>query len=185
MTLSARRTCFELSSSPASGGPLKVAVNMGPIHPSLALPALLSVGIPPRDSHILSLLFTTSYVGSLYVARLLLPTKKSARPSSSPNPGLPPIAATDSDAQVPMQRRAGPEVGSRDHPDTIRLRMRAVGIATVASLGGVWYVVRQASGLSFRSAVSASQRVGTGKRRADVRFNLHSLCSVCRLRCMA
>ena len=160
-------------------------MSMGPIHPSLALPSLLSVGIPPRDSHILSLLFTTSYVGSLYVARLLLPTKKSARPSSSPAPGLPPVAATDSDAQVPMQRRAGPEVGSRDHPDTIRLRMKAVGIATVASLGGVWYVVKQASDLSFRSAVSASPLVEMDQRHADVRSTLHSPYSACLRRCTA
>lgn len=134
---------------------------MGPVHPSLSLPSALAVGISPQTSHILSLLFTTSYVGSLYVARLLLPTSKSDvnKPTgSSLQPGISPVSATDDDAQVPLRGRvSGPEVGSRDHPDTIRLRMKAVGLATLASLGGVWYVVKNVSGTSPRSSVSAQR----------------------------
>jgi len=134
---------------------------MGPVHPSLSLPSALAVGISPQTSHILSLLFTTSYVGSLYVARLLLPTSKpdvNKPTGASPQPGISPVSATDDDAQVPLRGRAsGPEVGSRDHPDTIRLRMKAVGLATLASLGGVWYVVKNVSGTSPRSSVSAQR----------------------------
>jgi prenyl protein peptidase len=133
-----------------------IGSTMGPLHPNLALPSALVVGIPPSTSHVLSFLFTTSYVGSLYIAKLLLPQKAitPASANASSQPGLPPVLATDTDAQLPLSSRTrGPEVGSRDHPDTIRLRMKAVGLATLASLGGVWYVAKTTLGSSFSTAV--------------------------------
>jgi prenyl protein peptidase len=122
------------------------------IHHSLGLPAPLSLGIPPSHSHILSLLFTSTYVGSIYVSQILFPSGK-VRSFGRDSPGIPPVAAGDFDGQVP-RRLEGPEVGSRDHPDTIKRRMKAVGTATVLSLGGVYWVIKQTGGYSWRGAVS-------------------------------
>ena len=155
--------------------------NMKPVHPNLALPSALTVGIPPQTSHILSFLFTTSYVGSLYVARLLLPSpkaKSSRSVGSASRPGVPPVSATEADGQAPFQSRArGPEVGSRDHPETIRLRMKAVGLATLACLAGVWCVVKDASGLRFFAAVCQSL-VPLIRSDAENRSAQRWLCSV-------
>lgn len=146
---------------------------MGPLHPSLSLPVPLVLGIPARTSHILSLMLTTTYVGSLYVAQLVLAHKtrqhkaKSKRREQGTAAAVAagePIAASDVDAQAPQSgsARAGrsksksrePEVGSRDHPDTIRARIRAVGIATLLSVGGILCVVKGQGGYTWSQAVS-------------------------------
>ena len=48
----------------------------------------------------------------------------------------------------------GPKVGSRDHPNTIKLRMKAVGLATLSSLLVVFGVVKVRGGYTFMDAVS-------------------------------
>ena len=58
--------------------------------------------------------------------------------------------ASDSDAPLP---------GSRDHPDTIRLRIKAVGLATVGSVGAVLAMVWSVGGYGFVEAVRGGSRV--------------------------
>lgn len=48
---------------------------------------------------------------------------------------------------------AEPRSGSRDHPDSIRRRIRGVGLATAGSLLGVWWVVKQAGSYKGIDAV--------------------------------
>ncbi|WVQ80988.1 hypothetical protein IAT38_003095 [Cryptococcus sp. DSM 104549] len=142
--------------------------------PSLALAA---AGTPPLSSgaaHILSLLFTSSYVGSLYLSQTLFPprprpkrtpsnasspaTSGTLTPSSHPaeasragDQTLPPIAATDDDALGAEDPHA-PKLGSRDHPLTIRRRMAAVSVSTALSLGGVrWAATPTPRGSWFTS----------------------------------
>jgi prenyl protein peptidase len=147
---------------------------MGPINPSLSLPAPLSLGIPASSAHLLSFLSTTSYVGSLYLAQtLLLPRKKgtSTPPSRSspttsgvqtPN-GLVPIASTDDkDIASNLNFAANPHApkpGDRDHPATIRARLKAVSAATALALGGVWWVIKSEGGYSPVAAVCNSRQI--------------------------
>lgn len=129
---------------------------MGQTHYSLALPAPLAVGIAPRTAHILSLLFTSTYVGSLYVAQKLFLSKsaKSIKGTSGPDgvntTVVPPIAASSIDPNAP-------QVGSRDHPDTIRVRMKAVGTATVLSLLGVFWTIKHFGSYQWTAAVSSHE----------------------------
>lgn len=132
---------------------------MGPISPYLGLPAPLALGIIPQSAHLLSLLFTTTYVGSLYLAQTIaLPasirSKKVKPPTSDSKPEIEvqPIASGDVD---PHQ----PEVGSRDHPETIKIRMKAVGVATSLSLSGILWVVKDTGSYTWGQAVSFTCRV--------------------------
>ena len=145
---------------------------MGPLHPSLSLPAALAVGIPPSHSHILSLLFTSTYVGSLYLAQIVLAghAKPLQQVKTAPAPvGIPAASATgndvDANSDVRVEYTASsssssssssspePERGSRDHPETIRLRLRAVQLATTLSLAGVYYVTKTSGEYTWTGAV--------------------------------
>jgi len=140
---------------------------MGPLHPSLSLPAALSVGIPAAHSHVLSLLFTSTYVGSLYLAQLVLsghtkPAQK-VEPRHAPI-GLAPASASGIDSDVRPDLAAPsssePAVGSRDHPETIRLRLRAVQYATSLSLLGVYYVTKTSGAYTWSGAVRRAHAGG-------------------------
>lgn len=123
------------------------------VSPALTLPAPLAIGITPRTSHVLSLLFTTSYVGSIYLSQLFSnASRRYVEAPPSTVTGIPPISATDSNAQSSVE--PGPALGSRDHPETIKRRMKAVGAATLLSIGGVWYVVKETGRYSGSEAVS-------------------------------
>lgn len=133
----------------------------------------------------LSLIFTASYVGSIYFTNIFAQrsgtastqrANAAAKPSvgrsktSIGGPGVPPIAATDTDgrvipvgeegdegAQNPKGRAADPDapkVGDRDHPDTIKRRVVGVSLATGLSLGAVWYVIAVQGSTSLGDAVS-------------------------------
>jgi prenyl protein peptidase len=122
---------------------------MEPLNTQLGLPIPLVLGIQPQPAHLLSLLFTTTYVGSLYLAQTVglpayLRSRKVKSTSNTPGIKVPPVSASDE-----------PEVGSRDHPATIRIRMRAVGIATGLSLFGIYYVVKQTGNYGWKEAVSS------------------------------
>lgn len=125
---------------------------MGPSHPSLWLSAPLAVGITPRSAHLLAFLFTSTYVGSLYLAQNIF----LARPPSALKT---PISEQTTATTVPAPISAGnagtnaPEVGSRDHPDTIRIRMKAVMAATAVSLAGVFWTVKNAGLYTWYRAV--------------------------------
>ena len=125
---------------------------MGPLHPALWLPAPLAVGITPCSAHLLALLFTSTYVGSLYLAQNIF-LARGSRASSVP------VSETTTATTSPAPISAGngdpnrPEVGSRDHPDTIRIRMKAVMGATAASLAGVLWTVKSAGFYSWLGAV--------------------------------
>jgi len=124
---------------------------MGPLNTQLGLPAPLMLGIQPQSAHLLSLIYTTSYVGSLYLAQTVgLPAYLRSRKLTSKIPEIkvPPISAGDVDSNQP-------EVGSRDHPATIKIRMRAVGIATGLSLFGIYYVVKQTGNYGWKESVSS------------------------------
>jgi prenyl protein peptidase len=126
---------------------------MGPLNTQLGLPVPLVIGIQPQSAHLLSLLFTTTYVGSLYLAQTVglpayLRSRKVKFISTTPELNVPPVSASDVDTNQP-------EVGSRDHPATIRIRMRAVGIATGLSLFGIYYVVKQTGNYGWQDAVSS------------------------------
>ena len=127
---------------------------MGPISPYLSLPAPLVLGIIPQSAHLLSLLFTTTYVGSLYLAQTIaLPASirskkvKPPTPDSKPEIEVQSIASGDVDAHQP-------EVGSRDHPETIKIRMKAVGVATSLSLFGILWVVKDTGNYAWGQAVT-------------------------------
>lgn len=134
-------------------------------HPSLELPLPLVTGLHSSTAHLLSLAFTSSYVGSIYLAKKLLRPPTSARPMSSipPNgsstlPNVTSLSEADvqlgtADVTIPPLP-TGPELGSRDHPDTIKSRMKAVGVATASSLICVWGVVKAIGGYSALEAVS-------------------------------
>ena len=122
---------------------------MKPIHPSLSLPAPLFLGFQSRTAHLLSFFFTATYVGSIYLSQTLFSNSSthSSNPSDpsshlrSPNPYL---TANQADArryELDGYDDDLPRRGSRDHPDTIRMRMKAVGVATLGSVLGVWWVV--------------------------------------------
>jgi len=137
---------------------------MGPLNTQLGLPVPLMLGIQPQSAHPLSLLFTTSYVGSLYLAQTVgLPAYLRSRKVTSKTPEIkvPPISSGDADSRQP-------EVGSRDHQATIRIRMRAVGIATSLSISGIYYVVKQAGNYGWKDAVSFNyQCIDTKAEKID------------------
>lgn len=125
------------------------------VHPALWLPAPLAVGITPRSAHLLALLFTSSYVGSLYLAQNIFldrPSRASDVPVSQ--------TTTATTSPAPISAGSGdpnrPEVGSRDHPETIKIRMKAVMGATAASLAGVLWTVKNVGSYSWLGAVSIS-----------------------------
>ncbi|KIR37468.1 prenyl protein peptidase [Cryptococcus deuterogattii 99/473] len=126
---------------------------------SLSLPPVLSSGIPLSSAHALSFLFTTSYVSSLYVSQHLFGAS-TPNPKKGPSPRtahsqtelLPPISATDADG-LGVEHDLGPELGSRDHPITIKRRMKAVACSTFLSVGGVYYVVKQVGRYSWEEAI--------------------------------
>jgi hypothetical protein len=126
---------------------------MSPLNTQLGLPVPLVLGIQPQSAHLLSLLFTTTYVGSLYLAQTVglpayLRSRKVKFASNTPEIKVSPVSASDVDSNQP-------EVGSRDHPATIRIRMRAVGIATGLSLFGIYYVVKQTGNYGWKEAVGS------------------------------
>ncbi|KAK8845309.1 hypothetical protein IAR55_006022 [Kwoniella newhampshirensis] len=150
---------------------------------SLSVPASLLPSISSNTAHILSFLFTTSYVGSIYLAqtRLFTPSSSSRSPSrtssstttTTPNgsvpssqPGIPPILASDKDAfpqptpspSTEPSNTGGPKLGSRDHPLTIRRRMNAVICATSLSISGVYYVVKSLSPASTSNSWQSAVR---------------------------
>jgi len=155
---------------------------MGPLNTQLDLPVPLVLGIQPQSAHLLSLLFTTTYVGSLYLAQTVglpayLRSRKIKLESNTPEIKVPPVSASDVDSNQP-------EVGSRDHPATIRIRMRAVGIATGLSLFGIYYVVKQTGNYGWKEAVSCLNQSRDSKAekidqtcikppRPSGRFDLH------------
>lgn len=155
---------------------------MGPLNTHLDLPVPLILGIQPQSAHLLSLLFTTTYVGSLYLAQTVglpayLRSRKIKLESNTPELKISPVSAGDVD---PNQ----PEVGSRDHPATIRIRMRAVGLATGLSLSGIYYVVKYTGNYGWKEAVSCLSHFSPAKAekidqtcikppRPSGRFDLH------------
>jgi hypothetical protein len=70
----------------------------------------------------------------------------------------------------------GPKPGDRDHPETIKRRMRAVGLATAGSILGVWIVVKHVGGYTARQSVRGWQN-----HRIEIFEIIGSICSVCRL----
>jgi prenyl protein peptidase len=130
---------------------------MGPIHESLSLPAPLVLGITPSSAHLISLLFTTSYVGSLYLAQTVglpryLRSKMIKTSASNDTPQIDMSTIVEGDVNSNT-----PEVGSRDHPATIRIRMKAVSTATGLSLAGVYWMVKQTGQYTWSQAVSQLQ----------------------------
>ena len=91
------------------------------LHPSLILPPHLSP-LPPYYADLLSLLFASSYVGAIYIARLVRSRRRSVK-----------------DDKTEATR-------SRDHPETIKSRMRAVGLVSGLSVGVMLGVVLQQGG---------------------------------------
>lgn len=126
------------------------------MNPSLWLPAPLAVGIAPRTAHLLAFLFTGTYVGSLYLAQNIFLAR--ASPASKIS-----VSETTTATTTPAPISAGPanadqpEIGSRDHPDTIRVRMKAVLGATAASLAGVIWTVKNVGTYGWYGAVSLCQ----------------------------
>ncbi|KAL0244051.1 hypothetical protein I308_105314 [Cryptococcus tetragattii IND107] len=126
---------------------------------SLSLPPALSSGITLSSAHALSFLFTTSYVSSLYISQHLFGAS-APNPKKGPPPRtahshtelLPPISATDADG-LGVEHDLGPELGSRDHPITIKRRMKAVACSTFLSVGGVCYVVKHVGNYSWKEAI--------------------------------
>ncbi|WWC97249.1 hypothetical protein V866_004128 [Kwoniella sp. B9012] len=119
--------------------------------PSLSLPPNLVGIISPSTSHALSFLFTSSYVGSLYISQKLIPTSytpRSSRPTTPKeddgnSPAIPPISSDIDELQ--FKHDTGPKPGSRDHPETIKKRMIAVTISTALSLSGVYRTIKNLS----------------------------------------
>ncbi|WVQ93886.1 hypothetical protein IAU59_000964 [Kwoniella sp. CBS 9459] len=130
--------------------------------PSLSLPSSMTNAISPWTAHALSFIFTTSYVGSLYLSQHLsssrtnspVPTRRSSSIGTLDNkdlngaagPSIPPISASDADGVSPLERQTtGPPIGSRDHPETIKRRMKAVTLSTLLSLSGVYLAIHHLS----------------------------------------
>lgn len=108
------------------------------LNPILSLPPPLEVGISPRAANGLSFLFAASYVGSLYLAPLLYRFVPSAPKGDT-------TTAADAQRNIP--------VGHRDHPQTMRMRMKAVSMATRVSLAGVYWTVKTVGEYDVRGAV--------------------------------
>lgn len=89
------------------------------LSPILALPAPLALGITPLAANSLAFAFTSAYVGSVYLAPYVFPVAKG-------------------------DKNEYPAPGHRDHPGTMKSRMKAVSIATrlcLACVGGVVYTI--------------------------------------------
>lgn len=126
---------------------------MGPLNASLDLPVPLMLGIAPRTAHLLSFLFTTTYVGSLYLAqKALLPGKKTEASATKLDEGRP---VSNGARQSP--RPDEPQPGDRNHPATIKVRMTAVSFATVAAICGVVWTVKQAGENGLQQAVCSAR----------------------------
>jgi prenyl protein peptidase len=104
---------------------------MSVISPILALPAPLATGISPQLAQTLAFGVTGAYVGGLYVAQHFFGTKTAA-----PN------------------EPAYPPPGHRNHPATMRLRMKAVISTTRLCMAGVFWTVKRTGNLEFKGAVS-------------------------------
>ena len=126
------------------------------VHESLRLSAPLAVGIPPSHAHALSLLFTSTYVGSIYLSQVLFPGRAGKEASVKPD-----AVTGDSLSRNGYE----PEVGSRNHPETIKKRIKAVGGATLLSLGGVFWVIKKTGKWNWTQAVSPSFLPLNAKRR--------------------
>ena len=155
------------------------------ISPALLAPLARLDPLTDAQARTLSVLFTASYVGSLYATNLFASrasaastkgkgqeqvseaSRQSAVGESSSGVAVPPVAATDQDGQLPSvaegQSEAkddtddAPQPGDRDHPDTIRRRVMGVSVATGLSMGAVWYVVAVQGRTSMVDAVSSLQ----------------------------
>lgn len=197
----------------------RLSYKMGPLHPSLASlpPPLASNPLNPATAHLLSFIFTSGYVGSIYLSKVFsrvevpphsrkqgsgasvqredsggesAPYPSHRRPhslhiklklmSAGPSIAIEPVTSTststpsdpltsaaldaagpdaapstgDDQASDSQSDPDAPKPGERDHPATIRRRMKAVGVATALSLGGVWGVVKVQGGYTFVQAVS-------------------------------
>ena len=132
------------------------------ISPSLKPPGRVALGVAPPQAHLLCLLFASSYVGSIYITQHFFLPRANRSPAPTPaqtpsgqngttgtGPPVPPVVADEMDAE----RDAGPKIGSRDHPTTIRMRMRAVGLATASNMLVVLAVVKVLAGCSWTAAV--------------------------------
>ncbi|WWC66998.1 uncharacterized protein I206_100905 [Kwoniella pini CBS 10737] len=131
--------------------------------PIFTQPTLVG-SISPTTSHTLSFLFTTSYVGSLYLSQKFLPISPRSSRSNTPKisntpenknvlpPAISPISSTDQDD---INYNKGPKPGSRDHPETIKKRMIAVTISTILSLSGVYLTINNLSP-SYSISISKS-----------------------------
>lgn len=102
------------------------------INPLLDLPAPLATGIAPGKAHWLCFAFTGGFVGSLYLAESLFGKKPTDK-----------------------QLQSYPPPGHRDHPETMKLRMRAVGVATGLAVLGVYLTVAKEGEHSWKAAVSS------------------------------
>ncbi|BEI90218.1 uncharacterized protein CcaverHIS019_0302880 [Cutaneotrichosporon cavernicola] len=101
----------------------------------LTLPPPLQTGISPKVANGLAFAFAASYVGSLYIAPLI---PWAGRPLKG-------TTAEDSASRIPL--------GHRDHPTTMRMRMRAVSMATRLSLAGVFWTVKTVGNYDVRGAL--------------------------------
>lgn len=108
------------------------------LDPILTLPPPLETGITPTTAHGLSFLFAASYVGSLYLAPLLIRSVTWAPKGAS-------TTAVDAAHNIPM--------GHRDHPQTMRMRMRAVSWATRLSVVGIYWTVKTVGDYDYEPAV--------------------------------
>lgn len=113
------------------------------LNPLLSLPPALELGIAPRTAHALAFVFASSYVGSLYLAPYLVsPRRRGSAPDGKTT------SAADAAQRLPP--------GHRDHPDTMRLRMSAVGLATRLCLIGVYTTVKIAGNYTIKEAVGST-----------------------------
>lgn len=103
----------------------------GILNPLLDLPAPLATGIAPRAAHLLCFTFTGGYVGSLYLAEALFGQKPNDK-----------------------QLYSYPPPGHRDHPETMKRRMKAASVATGLALVGVYLTVAKENGFRWKEAVS-------------------------------
>ncbi|WVR03328.1 hypothetical protein IAU60_000319 [Kwoniella sp. DSM 27419] len=118
---------------------------------SLRIPPHLIGAVSPSTAQALSLLFTSSYVGSLYLSQVALKRVAKGAPSAETStvphastqvpPTIPPIIASDEtiDDVFPEHQ---PPIGSRDHPATIKSRVKAVSLSTLLSITGVYLTVK-------------------------------------------
>ncbi|GMK58236.1 hypothetical protein CspeluHIS016_0502680 [Cutaneotrichosporon spelunceum] len=107
------------------------------LDPILTLPPPLETGLSPKAANALAFVFAASYVGSLYIAPLL---PWAGRPFKETT-----TTVEEASSRVP--------VGHRDHPATMRMRMRAVSAATRLSLVGVFWTVKTVGDYDVRGAL--------------------------------